>query len=275
MPLDASLISSNALLETSEPMGDFLDVTFLAILQGVAEFLPISSSGHLVIGQHVLGVKDAGLQLDVFLHVGTLLSVAMYYRKSLWRIVVERDFSYLAKIVLSALPAVAVYSIFKEEVESLFNNTKMVGALLMFTGAVLAGTRFLPTGTKGVSFLRALWMGCMQAVALLPGVSRSGMTLAAARSGKVEPSKSAEFSFLMSAPLILGGMFLEILKMFRAADDAAPDGVGLVLLVWGALLSAAVGYFSLVALVKTLKGRWFWLFGPYCVTAGLLTLCFL
>ena len=275
MPLDASLISSNALLETSEPMSDFLDVTFLAILQGVAEFLPISSSGHLVIGQHVLGVKDAGLQLDVFLHVGTLLSVAMYYRKSLWRIVTERDFSYLAKIVLSALPAVAVYAIFKEEVESLFNNTKMVGALLMFTGAVLAGTRFLPTGTKGVSFLRAVWMGCMQAVALLPGVSRSGMTLAAARSGKVEPSKSAEFSFLMSAPLILGGMFLEILKMFRAADDAAPDGVGLGLLMWGALLSAAVGYFSLVALVKTLKGRWFWLFGPYCVTAGLLTLCFL
>ena len=275
MPLDVSPISSNALLETNESMSDFLDVTFLAILQGVAEFLPISSSGHLVIGQHVLGVKDAGLQLDVFLHVGTLLSVAMYYRKSLWRIVAERDFSYLAKIVLSALPAVAVYVIFKEEVESLFNNTKMVGALLMFTGAVLAGTRFLPTGTKGVSFLRALWMGCMQAVALLPGVSRSGMTLAAARSGKVEPSKSAEFSFLMSAPLILGGMFLEILKMFRAADDAAPDGVGLGLLVWSALLSAAVGYFSLVALVKTLKGRWFWLFGPYCVTAGLLTLCFL
>ena len=275
MPLDASLISSNALLETSEPMSDFLDVTFLAILQGVAEFLPISSSGHLVIGQHVLGVKDAGLQLDVFLHVGTLLSVAMYYRKSLWRIVAERDFSYLAKIVLSALPAVAVYAIFKEEVESLFNNTKMVGALLMFTGAVLAGTRFLPTGTKGVSFLRALWMGCMQAVALLPGVSRSGMTLAAARSGKVEPSKSAEFSFLMSAPLILGGMFLEILKMFRAADDAAPDGVGLGLLMWGALLAAVVGYVSLVALVKALKGRWFWLFGPYCVTAGLLTLCFL
>ena len=275
MPPGALLIWWNALLEANEPMGAFLDVTFLAILQGVAEFLPISSSGHLVIGQQVLSVKDAGLQLDVFLHVGTLLSVAMYYRKSLWRIVAERDFSYLAKIVLSALPAVAVYAIFKEEVESLFNNTKMVGALLMFTGAVLAGTRFLPTGTKGVSFLRALWMGCMQAVALLPGVSRSGMTLAAARSGKVEPSKSAEFSFLMSAPLILGGMFLEILKMFRAADDAAPDGVGLGLLVWSALLSAAVGYFSLVALVKTLKGRWFWLFGPYCVTAGLLTLCFL
>ena len=256
-------------------MGDFLNVTILAILQGIAEFLPISSSGHLVIGQHVLNVRDAGMQLDVFLHVGTLLSVGVYYRRSLWRMVAERDVLYVLKIVLSALPAVAVYMLFREKVDALFSNAKMVGALLMFTGAVLAGTRFLPTGTKDVSFLRALWMGVMQAVALLPGVSRSGMTLAAARSGKVDPSKSAEFSFLMSAPLILGGMFLEILKMFRSSESASQDGLGVGLLVWGAVLSAAVGYFSLVALVKTLKGRWFWLFGPYCVAAGLLTLCFL
>ena len=256
-------------------MGDFLNVTILAILQGIAEFLPISSSGHLVIGQHVLNVRDAGMQLDVFLHVGTLLSVGVYYRRSLWRMVAERDVLYVLKIVLSALPAVAVYMLFREKVDALFSNAKMVGALLMFTGAVLAGTRFLPTGTKDVSFLRALWMGVMQAVALLPGVSRSGMTLAAARSGKVDPSKSAEFSFLMSAPLILGGMFLEILKMFRSSESASQDGLGVGLLVWGAVLSAAVGYFSLVALVKTLKGRWFWLFGPYCIAAGLLTLCFL
>lgn len=256
-------------------MGDFLNVTILAILQGIAEFLPISSSGHLVIGQHVLNVRDAGMQLDVFLHVGTLLSVGVYYRRSLWRMVAERDVLYVLKIVLSALPAVAVYMLFREKVDALFSNAKMVGALLMFTGAVLAGTRFLPTGTKDVSFLRALWMGVMQAVALLPGVSRSGMTLAAARSGKVDPSKSAEFSFLMSAPLILGGMFLEIVKMFRSSESASQDGLGVGLLVWGAVLSAAVGYFSLVALVKTLKGRWFWLFGPYCIAAGLLTLCFL
>ena len=256
-------------------MGDFLNVTLLAVLQGVAEFLPISSSGHLVIGQHVLGVRDAGMQLDIFLHVGTLLSVGVYYRRSLWRIVAERDVGYVLKIILSAFPAIAVYALFHEKVDALFSNAKMVGALLMFTGAVLAGTRFLPVGAKDVSFPRALWMGVMQAVALLPGVSRSGMTLAAARSGKVESSKAAEFSFLMSAPLILGGMFLEIFKMLRGAESASQDGVGAGLLAWGAALSAAAGYFSLVALVKTLKGRWFWLFGPYCVVSGLLALCFL
>ena len=253
-------------------MGDFFNVTFLAILQGVAEFLPISSSGHLVIGQHVLSVDDPGMRLDVFLHVGTLLSIMVYYRRTILRIVAGADVRYMSKIALSALPAVLVYAIFREKIESMFENAKAVGLLLVFTGAVLSGTRFLPKGTKDVTFLRALWMGAMQAVAILPGVSRSGMTLAAARSAGVEPSKSAEFSFLMSAPLIAGGMVLEIAKIFRGGAD---EGVGMGLLAWGTVLSAAVGYFSLVVLVKALKGRWFWLFGPYCIIAGLLVVCFL
>ena len=253
-------------------MGDFFNVTFLAILQGVAEFLPISSSGHLVIGQHVLSVDDPGMRLDVFLHVGTLLSIMVYYRRTILRIVAGADVRYMSKIALSALPAVLVYAIFREKIESMFENAKAVGLLLVFTGAVLSGTRFLPKETKDVTFLRALWMGAMQAVAILPGVSRSGMTLAAARSAGVEPSKSAEFSFLMSAPLIAGGMVLEIAKIFRGGAD---EGVGMGLLAWGTVLSAAVGYFSLIVLVKALKGRWFWLFGPYCIIAGLLVVCFL
>ena len=256
-------------------MGDFVNVTLLALLQGVAEFLPISSSGHLVIGQHVLGMTDAGMQLDVFLHGGTLLSVFFFYRRTILRMFVERDWRFALKLLVSALPAVAVYFIFRHKIDALFENAKMVGALLMFTGAVLAGTRFLPTGTQDVCFLRALWMGVMQAVALLPGVSRSGMTLAAARSGRVDPEKSAEFSFLMSAPLIMGGVFLEVLKLVRGAEGAAQDGVGWGLLLWGFAFAAVTGYYSLVLLVRTLKGRWFWLFGPYCCLVGLATLCLL
>ena len=275
MPPDASPILWNALRGRDDPMGDFLDVTFLAILQGIAEFLPISSSGHLVIGQHILKVKDSGMQLDVFLHAGTLISVAVYYRRSLWRIVAGRDFVYAGKILLSTFPAVVVYALFRDRVDAVFSNARMVGSLLMFTGAVLVGTRFLPAGTRDVSFLRAIWMGMVQAIALLPGISRSGMTLAAARIGRVEPSKSAEFSFLMSAPLILGGMSLEILKMLQTPETAVAEGVGVGLLIWGALLSAVVGYFSLVALVTTLKGRGFWIFGPYCIIVGLLTFAFL
>lgn len=256
-------------------MSEFLNVTLLAILQGVAEFLPISSSGHLVIGQHVLGISDGGMRLDIFLHGGTLLSVMLFYRRVVWRIIAERDFLYVAKIVVSAFPAILVYLLFHKRIDAMFENAKMVGALLMFTGAILSGTRFLPTGGESVSFLRAVWMGAMQAVALLPGVSRSGMTLAAARSGKVEPAKAAEFSFLMSTPLIAGGMLLELLSMFRSSGALEQEGVDTWLLVWGMALAAVVGYFSLALLVRTLKGRTFWLFGPYCIAAGLVTLWFL
>ena len=257
-------------------MGEFTNVTLLALLQGVAEFLPISSSGHLVIGQHLLGMTEAGMTLDVFLHGGTLIAVFLYYRKTIWRMIAGRDWEFMLKIAVSALPAVVVYFLFRKRIDALFENAKMVGALLMFTGAVLAGTRFLPSGDKGVSFLRALWMGMMQAVALLPGVSRSGMTLAAARSGRVDPEKAAEFSFLMSAPLILGGVMLEILKLCRGGAEAAADGgVGWGMLVWGMVFAAVTGYWSLGLLVKTLTGRWVWLFGPYCFAAGLATLCFL
>ena len=253
-------------------MNDFMNVTLLALLQGVAEFLPISSSGHLVIGQHFLGMTDAGMQLDVFLHGGTLLSVFIFYRKTIARIFMERDWQFVMKIAVSALPAVLVYFLFRKKIDALFENARMVGALLMFTGAVLTGTRFLPTGNKDVCFVRALWMGVMQAVALLPGVSRSGMTLAAARSGHVNPEKSAEFSFLMSAPLIMGGVLLELIKLCRGAEEATQGGLGWGLLVFGFLLAAVMGYWSLVLLVRTLKGRWFWLFGPYCILAGLATL---
>ena len=109
-------------------------------------------------------------------------------------------------------------------------------------------------------------MGVAQAFALLPGVSRSGMTLAAARAGRVSPESAAEFSFLMSAPLILGGVVLEIAK-----DGVETGGMSWGVLLWGTALSAVVGYFSLVLLLKALKGPWFWLFGPYCLLAGLCT----
>ena len=265
-------------------MQDFFNVTILAVLQGVAEFLPISSSGHLVIGQHLLDMNPPGMRLEVFLHVGTLVSIFAFYRRpiaSMFGGLFASDaarrrgaWEYVAKIILSALPAVVIYFSFKKSIDDLFENARMVGALLMFTGAVLAGTRFLPRGQRPVGFLRALLMGCGQAVAILPGVSRSGMTLASARAGRVAPEAAAEFSFLMSAPLIAGDALLHIWKSFKAtpAEVAGEPSWGVV--ACGAVIAAVVGYFSLAILLRTLRGRWFWLFGPYCFTAGLLVICF-
>ncbi len=253
----------------------FFDVTVLAVLQGVAEFLPISSSGHLVIGQHALGMHAPGMRLDLGLHVGTLASIFVFYRRTIARILAKREWLYAGKILVSALPAVVVYACFRGFIDGMFENVRMVGALLMFTGAVLIGTRYLPRGRKDVGFLRALFMGLGQALALLPGVSRSGMTIACARGGRADPEKAAEFSFLMSAPLILGGMALEVLKSVKSAGSGFPSASGDVswgVLVYGAALAAVVGYFSLAFLIKTIKGKGFWLFGPYCLSAGLLTL---
>lgn len=257
-------------------MEEFVDVTLLAVLQGVAEFLPISSSGHLVILQHALDVPESlHLRFEVVLHAGTLLSIFAFYARRLRQTLCgiahgrREDLAYAGKILLSAMPAVAVYFLLREPIDALMANARMVGALLMFTGAVLLGTRCLPRGERRVDFPRSLLMGVGQAIALLPGVSRSGMTLAAARGGRVSPEAAAEFSFLMGAPLILGGVLLELLK-----GDVAAEGYPAWLMLWGAAVAAVVGWFSLALLVKTLKGRRFWLFGPYCIVAGLLTLCF-
>lgn len=250
-----------------------IEVSILAVLQGIAEFLPISSSGHLVLGKALLGLGDIGMRLDIFLHVGTLLSIFVFYFAVIRRVVMRLEWSYMAKVVLSAVPAAIVGICFKDSIESAFASPKMVGGALIFTGAVLTATRFLPKGGKDVSFLRALLMGVAQAVAILPGVSRSGMTLAAARAAKVDGERAAEFSFLMSAPPIAGAALLEILKSVRGAAEAgAAVETSWGLCIFGAVLAAVVGWFALRLLVASLKGRWFWLFGPYCVLAGVLTL---
>ena len=249
-----------------------LEVSVLSVLQGIAEFLPISSSGHLVLGKSLLGLGDVGMRLDIFLHVGTLLSIFVFYFSVIRRIFTRLEWSYMAKVVVSAVPAGVVGVCLKDDIEAAFSSTKMVGAALMFTGLVLAATRFLPKGTKDVSFLRALLMGVAQAVAILPGVSRSGMTLAAARASKVDAEKAAEFSFLMSAPPIGGAALLEILKTVKGSEANAAAEASWGLCIFGALLAAVVGWFALRLLVASLKGRWFWLFGPYCLVAGLVVL---
>ena len=249
------------------------ETTILAVLQGIAEFLPISSSGHLVLGKALLGVKEPGIRLDIFLHVGTLFAIAAFYWRVIWRILREYDWKYVAKIVVSAIPAGVIGVLFKDQLEEFFSSPHAVGAALLFTGIVLLATKVLPKGEREVSFLGAIVMGVAQAVAILPGVSRSGMTLAAARASKIEAAKSAEFSFLMSAPPIAGAALLEVLKAMKDNCPNCPSTeTAWPLVIYGGVLAAVVGYFSLAFLLKALKSDRFWMFGPYCLLAGGITL---
>lgn len=250
-----------------------IETTILAVLQGIAEFLPISSSGHLVLGKALLGVKEPGIRLDIFLHVGTLFAIAAFYWRVIWRILREYDWKYVAKIVVSAIPAGVIGVLFKDQLEEFFSSPHAVGAALLFTGIVLLATKVLPKGERDVSFLGAVVMGVAQAVAILPGVSRSGMTLAAARASKIEAAKSAEFSFLMSAPPIAGAALLEVLKAMKENCPNCPSTeTAWSLVIYGGVLAAVVGYFSLAFLLKALKSDRFWMFGPYCLLAGGITL---
>ena len=259
-----------------------LEVVILSVLQGVAEFLPISSSGHLVLGKSLLGLGETGIRLDIFLHVGTLIAVFAFYWAIVWRLLrgvfaggepARESWMYALKIVISAVPAGLVGILFMDQLETAFASPRMVGGALIFTGVVLTATRFMPKGERDVSFGRAILMGLAQAIAILPGVSRSGMTLAAARASKVDAEKSAEFSFLMSAPPIAGAALLEILKTLKSSADVVATGeVGWGLCVFGAAVAAVVGYYSLKFLLKSLKSDKFWLFGPYAALVGIVTL---
>lgn len=254
-----------------------LDVLVLSVLQGVAEFLPISSSGHLVLGKTLLGLDEPGIRLDVFLHVGTLISICLFYFSVIRRIVRNLEWDYALKVVVSAVPAGVVGFLFKNRLEVLFASPRAVGGALLFTGLVLLVTKFLPRGDSKVTFGRAILMGIAQAVAILPGVSRSGMTIVAARVTKMGAENSAEFSFLMSIPPIAGAALLEIAKSLEMADKVGQSAIETpwpqVLI--GSVVAAVVGYFALKFLLKALKSNCFWWFGPYCLLAGVVTLVFI
>ena len=263
-------------------MSDTLNVLLLSILQGVAEFLPISSSGHLVLGKHLLGLESPGVRLEVALHVGTLFSVMAFYRERIIALVkgvfagCRESWRMVINIVVSAVPAVIFYLLFRKAIEGTFESTGFVGGALVFTGVVLCAVRwFSGKGKDGVVTLpRAVAVGIAQAVAVLPGVSRSGMTISMARVMGVAPEKAAEFSFLMSLPLIAGAAMMDFLHSLKETE-AAQAGVSFGLLAMGAVVAGVIGYFALTLLVRLLRGHHFWMFGIYCLVAGILTLVFL
>ena len=257
-----------------------LEVTILSILQGIAEFLPISSSGHLVVAKEFLGLGDVGIRLDVFLHVGTLIAVVLFYFATLRSLALKmiskggerkEALSYVGKILLSAIPAGAVGVLLNDFLSSLFSSPRMVGLALAFTSIVLISTRFFSSSkTSSVSFKSAFLMGLAQAVAIIPGVSRSGMTLSMAKALGVDSGKAAEFSFLMSIPPIAGAALLEVIKSLECSSAVPEVSWGLTL--YGACVSAAIGYISLALLLKALKANAFWMFGLYTFVVSAIVL---
>lgn len=267
----------------SEP--DAFQVLVLAVVQGLTEFLPVSSSGHLVLVEHLTGVEeDQALLLAIALHVGTLFAVLAVYRSSVWQ--VTRDF-FTGRfreglmIVLGTLPTVLVGLFARDLVKEAFAEARSAGVGLLITAVILIvsdwmrrrrqGLAAAPTGRTEVGVVDALLIGCAQAFAILPGVSRSGSTIGTGLLRGLEPAAAARFSFLLSIPAILGAAVLEGKDLIEESAESV-DGL---LLAAGLVVAALVGWVALRLLLAFLaRGAFRW-FALYCALLGTAVLLFL
>ena len=262
---------------------------FLGIIQGLTEFLPISSSGHLVLFQNMLGFKEPELLLDCSLHLGTLLAVCIYFNSDLKQMLIETwkftiDLRYGRKklrhidktpyasltlwVLVGTIPTALIGLIFKSPLEDLFASVTAVGIMLVFTGIILAVTRLIPEDynmSKKVGLLRALAVGGAQGLAIIPGISRSGATIVCGMLFGLRRDLAARFSFLLSIPAIIGALVLQL-------GSGGFNETGILPLICGLITSAIVGLIALKILMGIVtKGNLFY-FAPYCWALGLLVL---
>lgn len=253
-----------------------LEAALLGLVQGLTEFLPVSSSGHLVMAAELLGAVDEGILFEVAVHVATLAAVLVFYRARISSLVAgvlrgaPDAWRYAGKLVVASVPAGLAGVLGKDAVEALFVAPQLVGVALIATGAILWTTRFtLPRADGGEpSWLQALLIGCGQALALVPGISRSGTTVATALALGVSPLPAAEFSFLMSIPAIAGAALLQIPEANAASDQV------LVALAVGSVTALLSGLGALWLFVRLLRTGSFYRFAWYAwgVGAGFLLL---
>jgi len=260
-----------------------LQAIILGIIQGATEFIPISSSGHLVIVPWLLGWEPSGLMFDTVLHLGTLLAVIAYFWHDWWTLLrawvhgqMHWDWSdpnarlgWL--LVLASIPAALAGALFEGFFESLFAAPAWVGFFLLVTAAILAASEFLGRRFRELSDVRwldALLIGLAQAVAIAPGISRSGATMSAGLGRGLERPAAARFSFLMSAPVILGAGLMQLLDLFDAPDPVAQVPA----LVAGLAAAAISGYLCIWGLLRYLQRGKLYPFAIYCALAGTLVL---
>ncbi len=250
----------------------------LAVLQGATEFLPVSSSGHLALAQWLLGVGSGSVFEDVMLHLGTLGAVFVFYRRDIVNLLGKglvrggegrAARRYLAWIVLGSVPAALVGLTFQDRIEGAFGNIGFVLVALGLTGILLKVSDRLPRRRVELGARIALVVGCAQALAVLPGVSRSGWTIVAGLALGLPPREAARFSFLLSIPAILGAAFLQLWQQPASVSSwpaigvavAAAFIVGLLCLRWLVALvqSMALGRFAWYLWVVSVVGAVAWL----------------
>lgn len=240
---------------------------FLAIIQGLTEFLPISSSGHLVISQKLLGLKPPIL-FDILVHVGTLGAIIIYFWKPLLKISKQT----VSMVVIGTTPAAVAGLFLQRYIAQIFDSLRLVGmALLITAGLLFSSCQFksLNKQKKQFKYLKwwdALFIGVLQALAILPGVSRSGSTIVAGLWRGLKQDTAFQFSFYLAIPAILGALTLQIPDLINGQVNYLSQGI------LGMIIAGIVGYGALKILEKTLISAKLWIFGIYCLVLGIIIL---
>lgn len=254
----------------------------LGLVQGLAEFLPISSSGHLAVLQSWFGIEEAPLLLDTLLHMGTLLAVLIVYWKRIWKMICHPIRSELKLLVLATLPTVAVTLLFKDWVDKVFTGDYVgfcfIGtAFLLLLGELV--NRFRPKTHKPVRWYDALIMGIFQSIAIAPGLSRSGSTITGGLISGVSRKRAANFSFLMSIPACCGSAVLGIKDIWDLAEASGTGfmaeaeelftQLGAMPVVIGIVTAAVTGLVAIKLMLKIVRGRGLSVFAAYTFVLGL------
>lgn len=261
-------------------MPESLKAIILGIIQGLTEFLPVSSSGHLELGKALLGIEFQGnesLAFTVWLHLATALSTIVFFRKQIIKLFTDcfsRDSSekttslrYIAFIAISMLPAGIVGLLFEEQIDEFFyGNIKAVSLCLIFTGALLFFAQKSKDKIGELSTFSAIIIGLSQAVALLPGISRSGSTIATALILGVKRETAAQFSFLMVLPLIFAKVGKDVLEAIMANDFASLSLTGDTILAF--VFAFATGLLACKWMIQLVKNLKLYGFAIYCAIIG-------
>jgi undecaprenyl-diphosphatase len=254
----------------------------LGAVQGITEFLPVSSSGHLVLFQRIFGTAGPALLFDTLVHGGTLIAVFVVLWRDIWDILKRPIQPLTAYLILATLPTVAAALLFKDSIETAFTSGAFLGAAFLITSVLLFLAEFFSRrhggGFKGkadMNWLDAPIIGLLQGVAIIPGVSRSGATLSGALSRKLNRDFAARFSFLLSIPAILGALVLQLKELAEGTGveaGTAEAGISLAPLLAGTLTAALVGFFSIRIMLKIVRERSLTGFAVYTAILGLLVL---
>ncbi|MDP2928776.1 MAG: undecaprenyl-diphosphate phosphatase [Candidatus Omnitrophota bacterium] len=238
------------------------------IVQGVTEFFPMSSSGHLVLLHSVFGFRQSMLTFDVFLHFGTILSVLIFFRKEIVNML-RKDKALLKFIIVGSIPTFIIGLLFKDVVENYFSMPRTVGLFLVITGIFLllaslsAIYRKIIRRNRPLGYLNSIIIGFAQGISILPGISRSGSTIGAALMAGLGESDAVKFSFLLSVPAVLGANILKARQI--CGNLVSTDTVAFIA---GGIAAMVTGFFAIKVLLVILNKNLFFLFGIYCMLMG-------